>query len=208
MILTKLHRMRAAFAATISQTAHRPLGCLILAALLAISVSLPGLARAQDWAALDSPTAIILMRHALAPGTGDPANFALGDCATQRNLDARGRVQATRIGEDLRARGIDVAEIWTSQWCRCRETADLLALAPIRDMPPLNSFFRNRSQGPAQSAALLQDLARWQGGRLILVTHQVNITALTDIFPASGEMIVTEYRDGRLDVTGRVEIAP
>lgn len=163
---------------------------------------------ASDWSALDSPSAIVLMRHALAPGTGDPGNFALDDCSTQRNLDDRGRAQAQRIGAELRARDISFDAVWTSQWCRCRDTARLLALAPVSDEPSLNSFFRARSQGTVQSAALLKELEDWDGDRVMLVTHQVNITALTDIFPASGEMIVTELRGGVLEVTGRIEMTP
>jgi len=177
----------------------------VLAVFLAW-VPLVGLA--NDWSALDSPSAIVLMRHALAPGTGDPDIFSLNDCTTQRNLDARGRAQAERIGAELRSRGITFDAVWTSQWCRCRETSQLLALAPVSDMPALNSFFRNRSQAGAQTDAVLEQLASRDGGRVILVTHQVNITALTDIFPASGEMIVTELRDGALEVTGQIEIAP
>ncbi|MEM9911647.1 MAG: histidine phosphatase family protein [Pseudomonadota bacterium] len=168
----------------------------------------PFAAFADDWSAVESPTAIVLMRHALAPGTGDPGNFRLEDCSTQRNLDDRGRAQAEQIGQALRDRAIVFDEVWTSQWCRCRDTAQLLDLAPVSDMPPLNSFFRNRAQGPEQSAALLEELANWGGGRLVLVTHQVNITALTEVFPSSGEMIVTELRGGALQVTGQIEIAP
>ncbi|MEL7014159.1 MAG: histidine phosphatase family protein [Pseudomonadota bacterium] len=169
---------------------------------------LPLASMANDWSALDSPTAIVLMRHALAPGTGDPANFALDDCSTQRNLDARGRAQASRIGDELRDRGIEFDAVWTRQWCRCRETAQLLALAPVTDEPALNSFFRTRSRGPVQSASVIEALTKRDIGRVLLVTHQVNVTALTDIFPASGEMIVAELGETGLEVTGRIEISP
>lgn len=176
--------------------------------IILLLACLPGSGAADDWPAIESPTAIVLMRHALAPGTGDPGNFAIDDCDTQRNLDQRGRDQAAQIGAELRDRGLTFDAVWTSQWCRCRDTAQLLGVASVEDMPPLNSFFRNRSQGPAQSAALLERLESWDRGRLMLVTHQVNITALTDVFPASGEMIITELQDGALVVTGQIEIAP
>ena len=79
--------------------------------------------------ALDSVNAdILFLRHALAPGFGDPDNFDLKDCDTQRNLDAKGRSQAAKIGEELRLRNIEFTEILSSQWCRCKETANLLEL--------------------------------------------------------------------------------
>jgi broad specificity phosphatase PhoE len=175
---------------------------------LFVALVLPGLAAAQDWEALRSPTAIVLMRHALAPGTGDPAGFRLDDCATQRNLDARGRAQAERIGAALRNRGIDFDAVWTSQWCRCRETAQLLELGPVIEKPPLNSFFGDRSREDAQTQATRAMLEDASGDRLMLVTHQVNITALTGVFPSSGEIVVAELRDGGLTVTGRIAIDP
>lgn len=180
---------------------RQALVCLIL-------LLLPAASGASDWGALDSPTAIVLMRHALAPGTGDPAGFDIDDCSTQRNLDARGRDQARGVGAALRARGIDFDAVWTSQWCRCRETAALLDVGSVTDVPPLDSFFSNRSRAGQQTHAALDLLRRHDGGRLVLVTHQVNITALTGVFPRSGEMIVAELEGGDLTVTGRILIGP
>src|SRR5687767_13248509 len=77
---------------------------------------------------------VVMLRHALAPGIGDPANFRLGDCATQRNLSKDGREQARRLGERLRAQDIDRARIYSSQWCRCLETAALLDLGPVAEL--------------------------------------------------------------------------
>lgn len=179
---------------------------LMLAALfLSICAQL---AAAQDWEAVESPTAIVILRHALAPGGGDPAGFVLGECSTQRNLDARGRAQAARIGAELRARGIDFDAVWTSQWCRSAETAELLGLGAVQDVPALNSFFSNRARGPRQTRALLELLRDHAGGRLMLVTHQVNITALTEVFPRSGEMVVFEMKNGTPLVTGRILVDP
>lgn len=168
----------------------------------------PQLGLANDWRALESPTAIVFMRHALAPGTGDPASFSLNDCATQRNLDDQGRAQALKIGNMLKERGYAFDGVWTSQWCRCRETAELLDLGAVEDVPSLNSFFQSRARGPEQGRATLERLANHANARLMLVTHQVNITALTGVFPQSGEIIVTELENGQLTVTGRVLIAP
>ncbi|MDX1541772.1 MAG: histidine phosphatase family protein, partial [Geminicoccaceae bacterium] len=106
------------------------------------------------WAALRSGEAVAMMRHALAPGTGDPAEFEIDDCSTQRNLSDRGRAQARAIGQRFRANGIERAEVGSSQWCRCLETARLLGLGDVEPMPALNSFFRDRDRGPAQTTAL------------------------------------------------------
>jgi phosphohistidine phosphatase SixA len=175
--------------------------CLILAVL-------PSALLANDWEALESPTAIALMRHALAPGTGDPANFDVDDCSTQRNLDDRGREQARRIGAALRERGVVFDGIWTSQWCRCRETAQLLDMGAVREVPPLNSFFGRRGHEEAQTQATLDLLAGIDDARLMLVTHQVNITALTGVFPRSGEIVVAERTADGLTVTGQILIDP
>lgn len=159
------------------------------------------------WAALKSGGHVALLRHALAPGTGDPANFTIGDCRTQRNLSDVGRAQAERIGERFRMNGIESARVFTSQWCRCVDTARHLALGPVTELPPLNSFFRNPDRGERQTRALKtwlkeRDLSQPH----VLVTHQVNITALTGIFPASGELIVLRKEEnGTSTVIGTLE---
>lgn len=168
---------------------------------------LPGPALANDWAALQQPGAVAIMRHALAPGTGDPAEFRLGDCASQRNLDARGRAQARAIGAAFRARGITFDRVLTSQWCRCRETAELLALGPVEEVPALNSFFRDRSTRARQTREVSALIADARGG-LMLVTHQVNISALTGRGAASGEVLVIRPIDVGVEVLGSIMIAP
>ena len=94
--------------------------------LLGLFLSLPLLAaeQAELWTALAQDGHVALMRHARAPGTGDPARFQLDDCTTQRNLDDTGREQARRTGAAFRARDIKVARVLSSQWCRCRERPD------------------------------------------------------------------------------------
>lgn len=147
--------------------------------------------RAEDdpLAALRRPGSVGLLRHARAPGTGDPAGFRLDDCSTQRNLDAAGREQARRIGARLRAGGLDL-QVFSSQWCRTRETASLLGMSPAESLPALNSFFGDSAAGVEQTAALRRFIADWRGKPLLLVTHQVNITALTGVFPGDGELVV------------------
>jgi phosphohistidine phosphatase SixA len=159
-------------------------------------------------AALAAPGHVLLLRHAIAPGVGDPAGMRLGDCASQRNLDATGRAQAQAIGAGLRQAGIAQARVFTSQWCRTRETAEILALGPVVERPAeLNSFFDERTAQPAATAALRAFLRTLpaDGGLVVLVTHQVNITALTGIVPASGEGVVLRLaRNDDFAVIGRL----
>ncbi len=158
------------------------------------------------WQSLNTPGHFAIMRHALAPGTGDPAEFILGDCRTQRNLSAEGRVQAARIGARFRANGIESAEVFSSQWCRCLETAELLGLGTVVEFPSINSFFRNREYRDPQTSEVKDWLARQTTDTpTILVTHQVNITALTGVFPASGELVFVRVgSDGDITVTGTI----
>lgn len=176
--------------------------------LLFLSVLIAAPAAAQDaWAPARQPGVMILMRHATAPGTGDPSNFRLGDCGTQRNLSGEGRAQARRIGAAIGKAGIDISRVLTSQWCRAEETARLLDVAVVEPEPALNSFFAGRSNAESVTSALLARLKTLQGRKVVLVTHQVNITALTGIYPASGEMIFIELApSGGVAVRGRLAI--
>ncbi len=149
----------------------------------------------------------ILMRHAIAPGTGDPAGFTLGDCSTQRNLSDEGRAQARRIGDRLREAGVAIDVVLASQWCRSSETAELLEFGPAMAAPELNSFFADRGKGAAQTDALKARLAELDaaGRKAMLVSHQVNITALTGVYPASGEIVVIALgEDGDVTVEERI----
>jgi phosphohistidine phosphatase SixA len=183
---------------------------MTVAGLLAVLIAGPASA-ASEAAAWESLTrnGIVLFRHANAPGTGDPANMRLDACATQRNLDEAGRRQARRIGEAFRARGIVVGKVLTSQWCRARETAELAFPGQRVDHPAFNSFFDNRSAGPAQTAQARALLSAWRGpGALVVATHQVNITALTGLVPASGEGIVVRVTSDGVTVIGRLPAHP
>ena len=149
--------------------------------------------------------AIVLFRHANAPGVGDPPGHRIGECGTQRNLDDTGREQARRIGQTFRARNVPVRRVLSSQWCRTRETAQLAFPGLVRDEPLFNSFFEDRSSAPAQTAAALALLKHWRGpGVLVVSTHQVNITALTGATVASGEGVVVRVNAAGLEVIGRV----
>lgn len=161
------------------------------------------------WAALRAGGHVALVRHASAPGTGDPENFRLDDCATQRNLSAAGRDEARAIGEAIRERGVRVDAVHSSQWCRCLETARQLDLGPVTAMAALNSFFNRRQREQPQLAALRAWLTQAQaapsGGAAVLVTHQVVITALSGVFPRSGEIVVgAAQADGGFRLVGRI----
>ena len=131
------------------------------------------------------------MRHARAPGTGDPPGMRLDDCFTQRTLSDEGRTQARVLGRRLHAAGLDAARVHSSAWCRARETAELLGLGPVSHLPPLDSFFEDRRVAAERTAALRAFLdAGRDGTPRLLVSHQVNITALTGVFPADAELII------------------
>ena len=157
------------------------------------------------WDALKSGGHVALIRHALAPGGGDPADMAIEDCATQRNLSEEGRAQARRIGELFRTNGIAAASVFSSQWCRCLETARLVALGPVTEMPLLNSLHNRASEATERSRATRAWIAAQDAARpLVLVTHQANISALVDVFPGSGEIIVVRWDRGDWTLTGRI----
>ncbi len=158
-----------------------------------------------QWA--DDQLYVVLLRHALAPGTGDPPGFRLGDCSTQRNLSAEGREQARQIGAAFRQREIPVEKVLSSQWCRCLETAELMDLGPVEPFPALNSFFSDRSTAPRQTAEVQAYLGQQPPrGVIVIVTHQVNITALTSVVPASGQAVVmAQSKDGDLAPVGLLD---
>jgi len=187
---------------------HR-LARLLLTLILFTAASVIAPAHADEaaaWAALGEGGHIILMRHATTtPGTGDPPNFRLSDCSTQRLLSDAGRAQAKAIGAALREWGVKADRVLSSAWCRCVETAELMDLGPVEIFEPLNSFFGTGDATGRQTEAVRKLIGDWKGpGTLVLVTHQVNVTALTDVFPASGEMVVLSP-DGRL--VGRISPA-
>jgi len=180
--------------------------CLLLVCVFAS----PNVTKADDstlWEALKSGDHFVLLRHALAPGFGDPTTVDLSDCSTQRNLSEEGRQQSRKIGEMFRANGISDAVVLTSQWCRCRETANLMGIGKVEDMTSLNSFFQRRENQARQ----LNELEQWHLNAnldrpTVLVTHQVVITGLTDYFPSSGEIVfVKQSPSNDLQVVGTID---
>jgi phosphohistidine phosphatase SixA len=150
---------------------------------------------------------VLMIRHAYAPGSGDPSDFRIGDCSTQRNLDERGRSQAREIGEWLRNRGIERARVFSSQWCRCMETAILMDVGPVSELPALNSFFSRPQDREPNLSALFDFLSRQRldGELIIFVTHYVTISAVTGEGVSSGEGVVMRLRENAShEVVGRM----
>lgn len=169
--------------------------------LAAFACTVASLAQADEalWQALQGGGHVILIRHATTvPGTGDPPGYRLEDCASQRNLSEAGRNEARRLGQVLRERKVPVGEVRASLWCRCLDTAQL-AFGRVQAWAPLNSFFDTPNMSGPATAAVRQHLANLKPGtdNLVLVTHQVNISALTGVFPAMGEMVVLKLDGSR-----------
>ncbi len=143
------------------------------------------------WALLRRGGCVVLMRHALTePGVGDPPGFRLDQCSTQRQLSEAGREQARRTGAAFTREGVTFDEVRSSAWCRCTDTADL-AFGRHTVWAPINSFF-NDATGPTQTREVLRAVHGLAAPKnIMLVTHQVNISALTGTFLAMGEVFVT-----------------
>lgn len=151
---------------------------------------------------------VLLMRHAVTePGIGDPPGFRLGDCSTQRTLSDAGRRQAIAAGERLRTAGVRFDEIWSSAWCRCLDTAALMAPnQPVRSEPALNSIFAGQGDRDAQTSALRQLIAGLPQERQVLaITHQVNVLALTgDDLAMGGAILLAPDGRGGVRRLGRI----
>lgn len=146
---------------------------------------------------------VLLMRHAYAPGVGDPPGYVLERCETQRVLDQDGQQQAMRIGRWLRVQGVDKAQVFSSVWCRCRQTAELLNAGPVHIEPALASFFDDPQLAAARNASLqafiAQALKTKGNDALILVTHHVNIREFMGQDIGSGDMVLARVnRRGQL----------
>ena len=145
---------------------------------------------------LQSPEYVLLMRHTRAPGNGDPANYTLDDCKTQRNLSDEGRKQAVTVGNWLKKQGVQTADVQSSAWCRCKDTAELLKLGPVTVEPALASFFDDMAQAKTQNQMLEKFIAIKLTAKgkqaLILVTHHVNIYEFMGENVASGDMVLAK----------------
>ena len=137
---------------------------------------------------------LIFIRHAYAPGSGDPNNFNLNDCSTQRNLSVRGKKQAEHIGTIFRENKIEIDEVYSSEWCRCKETAEI-AFTNFTTKNFLNSFYS--SNYVKNKTQQIKDLVKFVKKNdfkknIIFVTHYVLISEVLDYAPSSGEIIVSD----------------
>lgn len=184
----------------------------MLRALWLVSLVFASTAHADDalWALLQQGGQVVLVRHAVTdPGVGDPPGFMLDDCATQRNLSAAGKVEAERLGAAINARGVPVARVLASPWCRCRDTARI-AFGGSDVEPALSNLFEYSQNRDRQLAGFRKLVAAApKQGNLFLVTHGSTTLAFTGISPGTAEMvIVTPQYDGAFRVAGRIPLAP
>jgi phosphohistidine phosphatase SixA len=183
-----------------------------LLVLLLAATLLPQNAHARDLAIWDelqgtNPKGyVLLMRHALAPGAGDPANFNVGDCSTQRNLNDEGRQDAREIGKWLQRREVKIFRIESSRWCRAKETAQLLNIGRVRLNKNFDSLFQSANPvNHPQTANIKARITNHRNtrGLLVLVGHSVNIQALTNVSLESGEgVLIRASSRGELQVMG------
>lgn len=182
----------------------------------ALALAFAPAASANDesiWKRLRRGGFVLLMRHAsTGPGLGDPPGFRLDDCATQRNLSEAGREEARHIGEWLRREKVPIARVYTSPWCRCRETATL-AFRNAEDWEPLSSFFDFPHREQEFTERVQKRIGTYStrnlAGNVVMVTHNVNIAALTKLSVATGEIVVVRP-DGccGLRTVERLKVAP
>lgn len=190
----------------------RQLGRFALAALtMALLITPARVADSQDaWAALVEGGHVALIRHGNAPPGqgGDPPGFKIDACATQRNLDETGRAQAKALGEAFRSRSVRVDSIRSSPWCRCMDTAELMAVGPVERSWALVPATATNPNAPAALRALKEMVSSWRGpGTLVLVAHGLTARALLGIVPDQAETIVLKPAPGSASgahVVGRI----
>ena len=149
----------------------------------------------QNWKPAQEGNKVILIRHSLAPGGGDPAGFKINDCKTQRNLNRVGINQSKKIGKLFKKNKVLIDQVLTSQWCRCKDTAQY-AFGNYKEFTALNSTFQSPydKNETKQLKELYSFVKKWdgKGKNLVLVTHYSIITAVTNAVPDSGEIVITD----------------
>lgn len=179
-----------------------------LLALLLPLAAMPVHADEALWRLLKAGGQVVLMRHAVTTsGVGDPPGMVLEDCSTQRNLSDEGRTHARQVGEAFRARGVPVAQVLSSPWCRCLETARLaFGIDPEVSTALSNLFGRSDPQGQQVSRFRALASRKPAAGNVVMVSHGSTISALTGVSPAPAEMvIVTPLGEGKFAVAGRLQ---
>ena len=182
---------------------------LVLSLLLSLSIQPSYANELLIWDKLNASSAkgyVLLLRHSLAPGVGDPENFKLGDCSTQRNLSQEGRNDASEIGAWIKRQKVKIYRVESSRWCRARQSAELLDIGKVKLNKNLDSLFResNLESHPKTLKTKQQIIShRNKKGLLVLVGHYVNIAALAGVGVDSGEgVIVKANKNGVIKVLG------
>lgn len=167
---------------------------LILIVIIFLSL-IKNISAEVNWSIPQEGNKIILIRHASAPGNGDPEGFKINDCKTQRNLGKKGIEQSIQIGKLFKKKAIPVDKILTSQWCRCKDTAKY-AFKNYIEFSALNSTFQSPfdKNEERQIVQIKKYVKNWKAKKknLVMITHYSVITAITNAVPASGEIIVTD----------------
>ena len=149
----------------------------------------------QNWKPAQEGNKVILIRHSLAPGGGDPTGFKIDDCKTQRNLNRAGIIQSKKIGKLFKKNKVLIDQVLSSQWCRCKDTAKY-AFGDYKEFTALNSTFQSPydKNEIKQLKQLYSFVKKWhgKGKNLVLVTHYSIITAITNAVPSSGEIVITD----------------
>lgn len=171
--------------------------------------TVPALSSAEAARLMRQGGVALLLRHGqTVPGVGDPEGFRLDDCGTQRNLSVDGRNALRAMSRHIQQARIRFSRVFTSEWCRCRETAQLLAgtQATVEPWPALNSQFSGNPVVSSANTEVIERLRELPGDKAwLLVTHQVNVAALTGVSPDSGEGVLVRAGVSGLDVLGRVK---
>ena len=154
---------------------------------------------------LEDGDKLIFIRHAYAPGNGDPSNFNLNDCSTQRNLSEEGRKQAKKIGEFFKNNKFKVEKVFSSEWCRCKETAEIV-FKDYSTKSFLNSFYSSKyAKNKTKQIKELNNFVRKfkNNQNLVFITHYVLISEVLNYAPSSGEIVVS---DKNFNIIGSIEI--
>ena len=182
---------------------------LALILLITLSIQPSYASELLIWDKLSASSAkgyVLLLRHSLAPGVGDPENFKLGDCSTQRNLSQEGRDDAAEIGAWIKRQKVKIYRVESSRWCRARQTAKLLDIGKVKLNKNLDSLFRESDlESHPKTLKTKQQILnhRNKSGLLVLVGHYVNIAALVGVGVDSGEgLIVKANKNSVIKVLG------
>ena len=173
--------------------------------LISLTISIKANSNQSSIDLLKEGGKLIFIRHAIAPGNGDPANFDINDCSTQRNLNSKGRKQALMIKSFFKENQISIYKVVSSEWCRCKETASIIFENKYKTKSFLNSFYSKKfsKNKKNQIIQLKKYVSKWNGKKnLILVTHYVVISELLNVYPSSGGIVISDIN---YNVVGNLE---